>query len=261
MAASNKSTKAKQEKGKAYATAAAARGQSFFPGQKKTPITPQLKERLDRLSVIWCVQSGRPWTALTDPGHKLMLAEFVPEYAATDTSHQVLNKILLEMYQTAKASLVAQLKGAYEELQKIGYHGPFCCLQLDLTLIGTDEFCTASVSVILSNDKLPRHLNLATKVFRGQHTQTTIKTWIEQLTTGIFESIVPAMVPSDVYVAATVDQGLNVVNACKSLGIPTNPCLGHRIHSSVMWGIGVNGSATTQKNKKGRALVGKCAAC
>ncbi|CAB1100755.1 unnamed protein product [Ectocarpus sp. CCAP 1310/34] len=28
-----------------------------------------------------------------------------------------------------------------------------------------------------------------------------------------------------------------------------------------MWGIGVNGSATTQKNKKGRALVARCAAC
>ncbi|CAN0203479.1 unnamed protein product [Ectocarpus sp. 12 AP-2014] len=96
MAAGNKSTKAKQEKGKAYATAAAARGQSFFPGQKKTLITPQLKERLDRLSVIWCVQSERRWTALIDPGHKLMLAEFVPEYAATDTSHRVLNEILLE---------------------------------------------------------------------------------------------------------------------------------------------------------------------
>lgn len=53
------------------------------------------------------------------------------------------------MYQTAKTSLVAQLKEAYEELKKIGYHGSFCCLQLELTSIGTDEFCTASVSVIL----------------------------------------------------------------------------------------------------------------
>lgn len=25
------------------------------------------------------------------------------------------------------------------------------------------------------------HLNLATKVFRGQHTQATIKVWIEQV--------------------------------------------------------------------------------
>lgn len=59
----------------------------------------------------------------------------------------------------------------------------------------------------------------------------------------------------------TVDQGLNVVNACKSLGIPTIPCLGHRIHSFVMWGVGVSGSVAKQKNKKGRALVGRCAAC
>lgn len=99
--------------------------------------------------MIWCVQSGRPWRALRDPGLKLLLSEFVPEYAATDISHAAMDKILLEMYQTAKTSLVAQLKEAYEELKKIGYHGPFCCLQLDLTSIGTDEFCTASVSVIL----------------------------------------------------------------------------------------------------------------
>ncbi|CAN0106027.1 unnamed protein product, partial [Ectocarpus fasciculatus] len=93
---------------------------AFCPGQQKTPVTPQLKQHLDRLSVIWCVQSGRPWRALRDPGHKLLLSEFEPEYAATDISHAALHKILLETYQTAKTSLVVQLKEAYEELKKIG---------------------------------------------------------------------------------------------------------------------------------------------
>ncbi|CBJ27853.1 conserved unknown protein [Ectocarpus siliculosus] len=163
------------------------------------------------------------------------------------------------MYQTAKTSLVAQLKEAYEELKKIGYHLPRPVL---LSTAGLDiDWHRRVLHSLGVGDSLPVHLSLATKVFRGQHTQATIKTWLEQLTTGVFQSIVPAVVPSDVYVAATVDQGLNVVNACKSLGIPTIPCLGHRIHSSVMWGIGVSGSVATQKNKKGRVLVGRCAAC
>lgn len=35
--------------------------------------------------------------------------------------------------------------------------------------------------------------------------------------------------------AATVDQGGNVLNACKSLGLSVHPCRAHRIDSAVMW--------------------------
>lgn len=123
---------------------------ALFPGTKgKTVVTPQLKKRLDRLSVIWCVQAGRPWEALNDVGHKLMLAEFVPDYVGSTISHPTLDKILTSLFNDAKASLVAKLKGAREELKQRGYRGRFCSLQLDMTSIGNDEFCTASVSVIL----------------------------------------------------------------------------------------------------------------
>lgn len=112
-------------------------------------MSAQLKDRLDRLSVIWCVRDGRPLEALKDIGHKLILSEFVPDYAASITSHATLDKIFTSLYDEAKASLIAKLKSVRDELQKAGYPGPFCSLQLDMTSIGNDEFCTASVSVIL----------------------------------------------------------------------------------------------------------------
>lgn len=69
----------------------------------------------------------------------------------------------------------------------------------------------------------------------------------------------PGVAPSDVYVAATVDQGGNVVNACRSRGVPTLLCRAHRINSSVMWSIGVAGSEKTCKNIPGRKTICQCA--
>ena len=79
----------------------------------------------------------------------MIMAEMSPEYAAFSASHSTLDKILKSLYDEAKASLVAKLKGAHNELKKMGYSGPFCSFQMDMTSISNDEFCTASVSVIL----------------------------------------------------------------------------------------------------------------
>ena len=122
---------------------------ALFGASRRKPLPPQLKARLDRLSVIWCVRDGRPFEALKDVGHKLLLSEFAPEYAASDISHGTLDKILSSLYDDAKAALVTKLKRARDALSKMGYSGPFCCLQLDMTSVSMDEFCTASVSVIM----------------------------------------------------------------------------------------------------------------
>ena len=81
-----------------------------------------------------------------------------------------------------------------------------------------------------------------------------------QLTTAIFESFMTGVRPRDVYVAATVDQGRNVINACEALGIPTLQCLCHRINSAVMWATGINGTASTCKNAEGRDQISRYAA-
>ena len=123
---------------------------ALLRGTNRKPLSPELKDSLDRLSVIWCVRDGRPLESLKDDvRHKLILSKFVPEYAASDTSHPTLDKVLASLYDEAKSSLVAKLKGVRDELQQIGYSGPFCSLQLEMTSINNDEFCTASVSVIL----------------------------------------------------------------------------------------------------------------
>lgn len=81
-----------------------------------------------------------------------------------------------------------------------------------------------------------------------------------QLTESIFGSFIPGVKPSDVYVAATVDQGRNIINACEALKIPTLQCLCHRINSAVMWATGINGTANSCVNTEGRELIARYAA-
>lgn len=66
--------------------------------------------------------------------------------------------------------------------------------------------------------------------------------------------------PKDVFISATVDQGLNIVNACRNLDILTILCRGHRLNSAVMWALGINGTANTGKNPEMKQLTGKTAA-
>ena len=56
--------------------------------------------------------------------------------------------------------------------------------------------------------------------------------------------------PKDVFLACTVDQGGNVVNACAALGVEVIMCNCHRVISAVLWSLGIAGPATTCKNNK-----------
>ena len=69
------------------------------------------------------------------------------------------------------------------------------------------------------------------------------------------------MEPKDVFLAFTVDQGRNVVNACAALGVEVIKCNCHRVNSAVLWRLGIAGSATSCKNKPMGALMKKLAAC
>lgn len=76
----------------------------------------------------------------------------------------------------------------------------------------------------------------------------------------MFGSFIKDVKPKDVYVAATVDQGRNVVNACKSLGIEILLCRAHRINSAVMWMLGIAGSAARCQNRPMKDLITRAAA-
>ena len=65
----------------------------------------------------------------------------------------------------------------------------------------------------------------------------------------------------DVFLAFTVDQGGNGVNACKALGVPVIKCNCHRVNSAVLWALGIAGKGRKNKDmgdlmKKLAALVG-----
>ena len=83
-----------------------------------------------------------------------------------------------------------------------------------------------------------------------------------QLTQEFFAGfMVESVEPKDVFLAFTVDQGGNVVNACAALGVEVIKCNCHRVNSACFWSLGIAGSATTCKNKPMGALMKKLAAC
>ena len=70
-----------------------------------------------------------------------------------------------------------------------------------------------------------------------------------QITQEWFSKLVGDRVePSDVFLAFTVDQGLNVVSAIEALNVPVVVCNAHRLNTVVCWMLGIAGSDKTCKN-------------
>lgn len=81
----------------------------------------------------------------------------------------------------------------------------------------------------------------------------------QQLTHEYFADLMGEFVePKDVFLAFTVDQGGNVVNACTALGVPVIKCNCHRVNSAVLWALGIAGGG--RKNKEMGDLMKKLAA-
>ena len=83
-----------------------------------------------------------------------------------------------------------------------------------------------------------------------------------QVTTDAFARIVGAenCEPSNIYVAATVDQGGNMSNAFGNMGVPVLICSGHRLNSAVSRATGITRSfnkdgSGTCKNRPCKELV------
>ncbi|CAM9391022.1 unnamed protein product, partial [Hapterophycus canaliculatus] len=66
--------------------------------------------------------------------------------------------------------------------------------------------------------------------------------------------------PSDVFLAFTVDQGGNVVNACDNLGVTVLKCNAHRLNFVTMWALGIRGTAKTCENPNMEKLMERLAA-
>lgn len=82
-----------------------------------------------------------------------------------------------------------------------------------------------------------------------------------QLTTEFFADMMGENVqPKDVFLAFTVDQGGNVVNACRNLDVEVLKCNAHRLNSVTMWALGINGSIRTGENPAMEKLMKRLAA-
>ena len=71
--------------------------------------------------------------------------------------------------------------------------------------------------------------------------------------------------PNDVFVAATVDQGGNMVNAFRNLGVPVLACTGHRLNTAIKRSLGIAGMFTAGggdscKNAQLRSLLQRASA-
>ena len=87
--------------------------------------------------------------------------------------------------------------------------------------------------------------------------------WLSlQITQEWFSKLVGDRVePSDVFLAFTVDQGLNVMNAIEALNVPVVVCNAHRLNTVVYWMLGIAGSDKTCKNSVVEKNTKKLAAC
>lgn len=83
-----------------------------------------------------------------------------------------------------------------------------------------------------------------------------------QITKEWFSKLVGDRVePSDVFLAFTVDQGHNVVNAIEALNVPVVVCNAHRLNTVVCWMLGIAGTDKTCKNPVLEKNMKKLAAC
>ena len=63
------------------------------------------------------------------------------------------------------------------------------------------------------------------------------------------------------FIAFTVDQGANVVNAIEGRGVIVVLCCAHRLNTAVAWMLGIGGTVNTCRNKPMEVLMRKLAEC
>lgn len=142
-------------------------------------MSAQQRHRVSRKQVLMCVLDGRPWAALSRLGHKTLLGEFSAEYAGWTPSFGSLDETLSEISLEVKGAVIEVLRSLHSEFKTGGYSGAFCSLQLDITTLASQEYCTASVSVPGPGSNVVVHLSLAARVFPGAPKEADVQRWIE----------------------------------------------------------------------------------
>eukprot|EP00904_Undaria_pinnatifida_P008197 jgi/Undpi1/4507/HiC_scaffold_18.g07861.m1 len=197
-----------------------------------------------------------------DEGFQLFLGALAPEYLDTTMAKQTHNSVLDGLHDRVKRNAMDKLRSFREGCLAMGYSGACLGAQLDLTTAAGEEYITFSVLYILECSSDVTRVALATRAFPGTHTAEDIMPWIEELTKEYFADITGEGVePGDIFLAFTVGQEGNVVNARRALHVEVIKCNCHRLNSADLWALGIAGSAAKCKNKEMGGLMKKLAAC
>ncbi|CAM9575148.1 unnamed protein product, partial [Ectocarpus sp. 4 AP-2014] len=219
--------------------------------------------------VIMCCVDVRPFSMAMQPGSQYFAGGLSPGYVQSKIHHATAERILTGLVGDVRGAMTKKVKAQIDSTRELGYNGPVFGVQSDMTSNGGSEFYTLSLSFVPKGGKDIERLMVTTKVFPGRHTASDIEPWIVEQTNKVFEPVLGKgkVPPKDVYIAATVDQGGNMVNVFKNLGIPVQICSGHRLNSGIGWGLGISGTYNQQtcagacKNKTLRKLMSTMTAC
>jgi hypothetical protein len=251
----------------AAATAATAATTSASDGalakafNKGKAMSESTRREHNRRYMLMCVQDLRPCSMNHGDGFNVFVHGLSAAYAAETMCNSTFDKLLIAEYMTVKQQIVNELQQQY---QSFGNSLPFCSLQLDMTTTNNVAFCTLSVSFVKEADDSSftmQKVNLVTRSFPHEHTAAQVQSWIAEVTQEFFGSFMPdGFSYKDVYVAGTVDQGDNIINALKALRVPVMTCAAHRLNTAVQWAIGFAGTTDKQKtckNPESRAVFAK----
>ncbi|CAM9297061.1 unnamed protein product [Pylaiella littoralis] len=190
-----------------------------------------------------CCVDVRPFSMAASMGFQYFVGGLSPSYMQQTIHKATMERILEALAADVRVNLIAKLKDHIFSCQQLGRGGPYFGVQSDLTSTHGTEFCTLTVSFVPKGSTELERLTLTTKAFPGTHTASDVEPWVRGVTTDFFAPIVEGNAdPSKIYVAATVDQGGNMVNAFGALGVPVLICTGHRLNSGINWALGINGT-------------------
>ncbi|CAN0446287.1 unnamed protein product, partial [Pylaiella littoralis] len=169
-----------------------------------------------------CCVDVRPFSMAERAGFQYFVGGLSPSYVQETIHKSTMEKILDALAADVRTNLITKLKDYNVSCKELGWGGPFFGVESDLTSTQGIEFCTLTVSFIPKGNTEMERLTLTTKAFPGTHTASDVDPWIREVSFSSWVGLI--------YVAATVDQGGNMVNAFEGMGVPVLICTGHRLN-------------------------------
>lgn len=136
-----------------------------------------------RRFVIMCAVDSRPASMSKNDGFKLFTGGLLPQYVENAIHPSTFNKILDELCREVHEEVTRQISHHHDSVRKMGWTGPFVCVQMDLTSTHNTEYATMSISFVPEDMGGLVRLSVATKPFPGRHTQVEVEEFVRKVRT------------------------------------------------------------------------------